>query len=42
MGKLGNKEISNNERFFEEKRKNVKYKKRNKVYNIYGGDYKRR
>ena len=27
MGKSGNQEISKNERFFEEKRKNLKYKR---------------
>ena len=37
-----NREIGNDERFFEEKRTNLKYKKRNRVYTIHGGDYKRK
>ena len=37
MGKLGN-----DERLFEEKRTNLKYQKRNIVYTIHGGDYKRK
>ena len=34
MGKSGNQDIGNNERLFEEKR--------NRVYTIHGGDYKRK
>ena len=30
------------ERLFEEKIKNLKYKRRNRVYAIHGGDYKRK
>ena len=37
IGKLGN-----DERLFEEKRTNLKYKKRNEIYTIHGGDYKRK
>ena len=37
MGKLGN-----DERFFKEKRKNIKYKKGNRFYTIHRGDYKRK
>ena len=32
----------NDERLFEEKRTNLKYKKRNKVYIIHAADYKRK
>ena len=39
MGKLGNQEINNYERLFEEKRKHLKYKKRNEIYNIHERDY---
>ena len=35
-----NREMGNDERLFEEKRTNLKYKKRNRVYTIHGGDYK--
>ena len=42
MWESGNQEISNNEIFFEEKRENIKYKNRNRVYTIHGGDYKRK
>ena len=34
------KKLDNNERLLEEKRKNLKYEKRNWVYIIHGGDYK--
>ena len=42
MRKLGNEEINNNERLFEEKRTNIKYKKRNRVYTMHGWDCKRK
>ena len=42
MRKSGNQEIGNREIFFEEKRKNLKYKKGNRFYAIHGGDYKRK
>ena len=42
MMKMGNREINNNKRLFEEKRINLKYKKRNRVYTIHGGDYKKK
>ena len=41
MEKLGNSELSNNEKWFQEKKINLKYKKRNRVYTIHG-DYKRK
>ena len=37
MGKSGK-----DERLFEEKRKNLKHKKGNRIYTIYGGNYKRK
>ena len=37
IGKSGNDEI-----FFKEKRTSLKYEKRNRVYTINGGDYKRK
>ena len=43
--KLGNqviKKSSNDKRFFEEKRTNLKYKKQNRVYTIHWEDYKRK
>ena len=42
MWEWGNQEIGINERFFEEKRTNIKYKKKNRVYTIHGEDYKRK
>ena len=42
MEKSGNHEIGDNERLFEEKKTNQKYKKINKVYNLYVRDYKRK
>ena len=42
MGKSGNHEIGDNERLFEEKKTNLKYKKINRVYNLYVRDYKRK
>ena len=34
--------MGKDESLFEEKRTNIKYKKGNRVYTIYGGDYKRK